>query len=504
MMKALLALPTALLLAACNNHDTVDIPVPVIPDRPAPELFAGDSDIRVGVDISLASIQQLMQQQVQASYSGQIPDPADALTEDRVEWLVNRGGISLVEGPGGELQFTIPIDSASASLKGRFGVKKRNKGFLGWIENVFSTDFSETVNFAGSINGSLKPRVGSDWTVDPQFNVSVNLSKAETTLFGKALKISFRSKLEEAIGPALKAQVIELNAALRNEPKAKEAFVRAWNDLHQVTAVSSDPPLWLTTSPSKISLADPSISAGFLRLRLDAKLDTRLYFTKTEPKKTQPPPFPTVNDQPTGNTGYQLAVPVALKLSDFQELAASAKLPEYEDGGITVEFGNITVSGDNGRMVLGVDIKARHASIDRGIKTRLYLLGNPRLDPVTMTLSADRLDFSVATKSKLGQAAQWLLKPAILSEASKRAVFSYRDQSQSFAELANARLEELKQKLPMGVSADLKLSSIEISRLLVDDGWLSAVVIALGPAQVMVDFDPQVPMLLASTSSATQ
>lgn len=486
-LQRLLASAAILALLGCEKSTSIDIPEPVIPDKPVPELFVESSAIRLGLDVPIASIQQQLEARIPRSFNGRINDPTDLLTDDYIQWGVQRGAVSLAAGGPDVLIFTIPFSQGSVSLKGIVGVKRRNKGPLGWIEKTLSEPFSETANFAGTVSGSLRPTLQTDWSIDPHLDLSVNLTKAQADLFGKAIRISFRGKVEEAIAPKIREQVIALNNEVRSNPRIREAFADAWNQLHQVVAASTDPPVWLTVKPTSLHISNPVIDDKLVHMRLDAELDTRLYLMKDKPAAADVTELPSLTATPPTETGFRIAVPVAMKLGDFKEIAAKADLPKFDDGNMSVTFEDITVGGDNGRLIIGADVFAKHKSVSHAVKAKLYVVGDPRLDTASMTLSVQNADFSVGTKNVLVKAAEWLLKPVILAEINKRAVFAYSEKREQLVKQANDKLAELKDGLPKGVSTDLKVDTLDITHLVIDDGWLTAVITASGPAQVVVD-----------------
>lgn len=146
--------------------------------------------------------------QVIGTHSGTIADPTDALTDDQVRYSfeLTEASVSFDEGI---ITILASVQDGSATMSGIFGVPRKNKGPLGWLEKAASTSVRETIDFAGNAEIMLIPHV-IDGKVLFTSEVDVDLNKAQVQLFGKAMKVSLRSHLEKTLTEKIETELSSL------------------------------------------------------------------------------------------------------------------------------------------------------------------------------------------------------------------------------------------------------------------------------------------------------
>jgi hypothetical protein len=488
-LSAVLCVVATLLAGGCSRS-SFKVPEPVVPAAQRPDVFPDISTVGVDLALSIPALQAKADGAVDEVFSGVEDDPSNLLSDDTLRWEVRRGKVELSAGSRGELQFRIPIASASATLRGRLGIRRGSSGLLGDVEGLLGKSFSQTAQLGGMISGSVSPKLQPDWTIDPQLSLDIALDKAEARLFGQAIKISLRGEIERAVRPKLMALAARANEVLRREARFKKAVASGWSKLHAVTMIAPQPRIWFIMTPTEFGASDPVIESGVLHMRFVATLKTALSAQTEPPLRPALADLPPPGAPPSGAAGFSLGVPVSVRLSDGRpdgwEGEVSVPIPGTR---AMVKLSNMLLSGDNGRLVIGVDIEASHPSMRRTTRGRVYMIGTPKLDPATFTLSAEDLDYSVETRNALVGLASWLVKGPVLKELRKKAVFTFASGRQALLAQANAKLAEARSKLPAGFDVNLQLSQVDLAGLVVDDGWATVLLTASGPASVTLNGD---------------
>ena len=439
------------------------------------------------VSVPMDRLAQLLDSNVPREFSGTVGDPTDALTEDAIDWKFQRGGIELKPGPGGAILFATQIQGGSAILHGRFGLRRRNGGLLGRIESAFSESFSETVHFAGTVSGSIKPTFGPDWSLNPNLETSVSFSKAEAQLFGKALKLSFRGKAAEKVNDDLRKKVAEFNEQLKRDKQLRNAAVAAWADLRAPRSISDDPPAFLRLQPVSIAISEPTMVDGNvgLNLKFSTLAEIRLAESPPESETIEFPPLQYAISEPGS---FQLAVPINVKLKDMK--------PQYPNGSSAFNFdsdyGSVKVSkvtlGSSGEnLVIRAAIVADPKGLNRNVAANIMVFGKPELSTDKGQVSLKNLRYSVKTKDALLKMSNKLAGPWLLKELQKKAVFQFAKDKQEVLGKANQQLETALSALPQGVTSDIKIDTLDTERVIVSNGWMILVAEASGPLNVDVD-----------------
>jgi hypothetical protein len=463
----------------------LEIEVPTVSAKAPPLLGETQSHVTMELAVSLDELRRGLNQHFPRRFAGSVGDPTDALTQDSVNWSVERGDIEFFP-QGDAIGFRMPLPQASASLEGVFGVKRKNKGPLGWLEQLASVKFSETAHFGGRVTGSIKPVVNSDWTVNPNLKLEVHLDKAEAYFFGKAVKVSFRGEIRKELDKAARKFVDETNAKLKSDPRLHEELEIVWAKLHHAERLVETPSTWLSSRPNAIAIAEPVVEDGMLVLKAGASVSTAVLIQSGAPA-VERSPLPPPTGSAVSTEGFALSVAVGVKLDEFErrrakELGLARKITH---DGSTLEIADIRLYGDDGELFLGVDVIASKGFFER-VEGTLYLKGAPVLDPRSGRLLVNDLAYDLHTSDALLQAANWLLADDFLAELQKRAVFNHVGAEGELLARANEEIAKAKTRLPDGVEAELHLRDISLSRLVVDDGWLVAVIDASGPARLEI------------------
>ncbi|MEO0923000.1 MAG: hypothetical protein AAFY09_09545 [Pseudomonadota bacterium] len=145
---------------------------------------------------ALGSLSKHASNTVEQTYTGRINDAGgNWLTDDYANYRIDLRNTKFSK-VGNDFKFTGDLVNGEATLHGVAGVKRKNKGILGWLEKLVSVKFRETVALKGTVTGTLTPIYdGGDLRFKP--TVNVDFTKAHGLAIGKIAKFSIRGKLEK-------------------------------------------------------------------------------------------------------------------------------------------------------------------------------------------------------------------------------------------------------------------------------------------------------------------
>lgn len=462
--------------------EPLSIPAPAYASSAPPEVESLPSHAQVELRFGIQGLQAALNARAPKQFGARIANPTSALTEDTIRWNLKLETISLGSSDGA-LSFVVPF-RGRASLEGRFGVRRRNGGLLGELEDALSESFSETVNIGGEVHGTLRPVLRPDWTIDPNLSVRVNLSQAEARLFGRAIRVSFRDAIESEVNAAATAFVAKANKHIASDATIRREVKKGWDALHQVIRVYESPAVFVTLKPLAFGASDPVVTQDDVVLRLAASMDTAVRVGH-EPPNEAASDIPALSQVADDGDGFSLAVPVAVELSSLQAVGPEELgLPSAFDTAVGhVRLQRLSLLGDGRVLYLAADLEA-HSDWYNRVAGTVYLAGTPVLDEEQGLLRLEGLRFDTETSSYLVDAASFLLEPVVLAELNKRALFNVRSMSDELVAASRVELATMKESLPAGIELDAHISHVGVSKLVVDDGWL--VVVAEGTGAITI------------------
>jgi len=447
---------------------------------------APPSQIAVELNIPLANLQAALNSRLPSRLQGVVADPSDLVTEDTLEWSITLGTISL-HPAGNAVKFSLPMQAAEARLQGRMGVKRKNDGLLGKLEEAAGFTFSETAHFAGTVTGLIQLDVTPDWTLAPILQASVKLSQAEAQLFGKAITVSFRGAIQDRVDQAMARLSTDLREQLASSNALRETVQQAWEDIYALKQVSAQPRTWLTLEPSALGLGTPQLDKQTLTVVVQALVESAVIIADKAPtlsKQALPAPMP----MPSTTQGLHLLIPLAVKLSDFQAVSPDVLgLPTHIDvSGGQLKLQQLALQGQGGQLYLKATLEAQLGWF-KSIEATVYIAAQAVLDTTNNELYLEQLDYDLRTKNALLKTADTLLKPTVLSELAERSRFSLEPTTAELLAQAQAKLDELEADLPSGLNADFNLFNSQVKQLVVADNWLILLVEAEGVATMQFD-----------------
>jgi hypothetical protein len=134
-----------------------------------------------------------------------------------------------------------------------------------------------------------------------------------------------------------------------------------------------------------------------------------------------------------------------------------------------VSGARLRVLGDG--LLMALDFQAR-GPLARGARGRLFLRGQPVFDPQAKVLRLAGLEYDLATRSRLLNAAGWLLRSDLLASLEREARFDVAATLREADRQAQEAVRSL--RFPAGLRGEIRLDSASVTQLVVSDGYLYA------------------------------
>jgi hypothetical protein len=455
---------------------------PPVPAAPPPHRET-QSELNLQVTVGLPALEALIEANLPRSYDGVLADPTGLLGNSAIHWAVNRGPVTLTALPDGRIGFTAPILKSSATLQGQVNAGTGASGLMGAVQRAIGPPYAQTVDFAGSISGSLAPRVLPDWTIDPALKIEVKFDQAESQLFNTPLRLSFREQAERIVGASATTLVTAANAWLKTDPRLRDAAANAWAQAGGSHAITTRPPVWLRIVPQAIAIAPLTATGRDAGVTFAATVATDVVLAAAVPDVTVPP-LPPLSDTAPAPGRFVLKVPVSVRLAELAPLGAGQRIDLGGDRSVTID--NLALDGANGIVGVTADVVLHQGRLFDRVAARVHLSGRPEVDAAAGRLSVTGLRYTVGSRNALVQSGAWALQPLVVRAIERRAVFDLPGGRPALVAAANAQIALMIAQMP-GVTAQLKLDDLGASDLAVENGWLTLFGSASGTAALRID-----------------
>lgn len=450
-----------LFLASCAPS------APVLIDPPAPPPGVrilpddvGQASFFLPVEIPLAEVRGQVEAMVPRQLEEQRQeDYSPVLEEDSWRLLAVRGAID-VGFAADRFVFRFPVEGR-LTFAGRLRPVPVGRG----------VPVRESVDFSGVVTGAVKPSLAPDWRLRLDAQAQLDLSRAEVEVF-EVVKVSLRGLLQDEIDPVLERELRKAMERAAAGWKLREQAAAAWKALHVSQEVLDGEGLWLRFRPAEVRVAALRAEGDWLRTGFAITGQAHLGFPRgaAPPPAPAPLPPPGVLAAPSGR--LEIEVPVLASDADLSRLAAKRlqgtrrQIGGYE---MAISGASLRVLGDG--MLVALDFQAR-GPFARGAQGRLFLRGRPVFDPQAKVLRLAGLDYDLATRSRLLQTADWLLRADVLASLERETRF---DVAATLREADRKAQEAVKGfRFPAGLKGEIRLDSATVTDLVVSDGYLYA------------------------------
>lgn len=458
-------------------------PKPEIQPTAAFEPIVSESSVFIPVNISAELISKTIEQQVPRSFSQtKRLDIGGPIRQERVELSGSRQALSTKTGPNG-ISVSGTVNPVRARIRGRIDL------LLG------STSFSQSVNGNIRFDLSSKPEFLTDWKVNPNLTYRFHVPEMRTSIANVGT-ISVRGKTTEALN--------EMGAKFQKDYRDnfplnddfKTGAQDLWSKAHQVVEIYDAPQTWLVTSPRSIQVMQPKFSETSMTLGLGMRINNQIIVQENMPEQ-EPLPFPETLEiiaEPTEDN-LEVNIPIALDFNTLNNAASKEiglRKPKIEQTvageTIVVQIEGLNLIPSGNGLIVELDIQSSSGGFF-GDKTsgKIYLLATPFLDKASKTLKFLDLDYHAETKSTIGNAAAFLLKPIVLSELENELTLDLKDLEQQAIDKAKEEIMELNKSTPSGVAIKLDPNAINLNEVIVGSDNLNIVLAVDARLDVKID-----------------
>ncbi|NET40547.1 DUF4403 family protein [Okeania sp. SIO2B3] len=424
-----------------------------------------ESILNLPVRIPLTNIQKALNLNISQTFSGTEADPTDLLSNDTLTYEINRKDLS-IGTQNNLITFSVPI-SGTARIKG-----KVNLGFT-------KIPVSARTNIAGTIFGDLSLGIDNEWNIQPNLNVSTNLTKADVPIKNVGT-ISIRSILKKQVDKAINKEKPKLIAELVEKLNLKTEVTKQWNNLHLSERVNQDPSIWIKTEPQSVSFKEFDLSDGE---NVQSGIAIKMFVDTCICKEA-----PVVNFKPLPNLIIQdriidkflISLPVQVSVDELNNTLESEVRGKSlsVDENLKVIVNEINLSPLGEKILVKVDFKTDKGSLLQGAKGILYLWGKIFYDQESNNLKVVELDYDVDTKNALLSTADSLLKPVLLQQIEERLSFPLDKELNRAKDEANKYIQQI--KLPPEIDANIEVKKIEVEKVVVTNNDIFLVLLADG------------------------
>jgi hypothetical protein len=464
-MATSLAVPV-LAIGTIFTTVTPEAPRIAAPERPP----VTESVLRVPVEVPYALIERLVNEKAPVEVQGSRPDPTDLMYDDVLRYRVQRGAISVHQGPGCA-EISMPIHG-SATAHGRVGAR----GWLGRM--VLSTSLQETAEFAGTVKGCVRFDVGPDWSVTPTVSLDLQLDRAEVRLIRDWIPVSFRTLATEEFNKRKGQIVSDVTAEIVTALDLKSKVQTAWASAAGVHTISTSPAAFAVVRPTRIVAEAPRFdSADAIHFGIGVVAQVEVVAGK-KPAAPAAPTLPSLSTVAKLPSDSQLSIPVQVDLRVVNEELKKAlgTAPIDVDDGKFIRIKGASIVADGAKAVLKLDVEGRRAWYLPDVRGVLYVTATPVWDAGSQTLALRKLDYTVATRNAFVNAVAWMAKPIALQVLESRARIDLSSSLEAARERANREIAALSREVLVGPAATVR--SVRLTQVALQNQ--SLVVIATG------------------------
>jgi hypothetical protein len=428
-----------------------------------------ESVVRLPIEIPYSLIEELVNEKAPLAASDHVNNPTSALSEDSLYWHMKRGHITVSRG-NNCIVVSVPV-SGHATAKGKLGIKK--KSFLGFIP--LRIPVQETAHFSGVVNGCVTFDIAPDWTLVPKVSLDLDLKKAEVRL-ANAVPVSFRGLAEKEFNKQKGKIIRDVTDAVVSGMAVKAQVQKGWDSLNAVYKVSADPEVYARVASSRVifqPLTFDKLDAVTVGVGLVAEIGT---FVGVKPPVATPKPLPPIEPVAELAGNSELRVPVVVNLDAVNEVLEkklSAEPVDVEEGK-KLSITSARLASRNGRALLTLGYEIERAWYLPDASGTIDIEARPVLDSDKQTLAFRELDYSVSTRSRLVNAAAWLLKPVVLKAIESRASVELAPHLANARASANEQVKLLTSK--GGLASAPSVDKLRIDKVVIHRDALIAVV----------------------------
>lgn len=502
---ALVALGLVGVIAYEVAAPTGKTPAPPIVALPPLPPAARNSIVMAPVSITLSAIRDAAEKATPRNFAGKADNPAAQILQNAdINWSAARGAIAAT-GAQDALSLATPI-SGKVNVTGALSAKV--SGALGdAIGNLLGTDAAKQVGglniknlnanaeIKGNVVITMRPRLATNWHVEPNFAAQVNLG--DTSLNVAGARVSVPGQVKPVIDKTVNDQIGIISDKIRKDPTLLRNARAQWGKACRSVSLKGAPglpPVWLEIKPTRALAAQPAIDANAVTMVIGIEAETRVTPAETKPDCVFPEKITLI---PPTSGGINVAVPIDVPFTEISKLVDAAlagrTFPEDGSGAIavTVKHATVTPSGPQLLISLEVEAKEQKSLFGFGAKATVHIWGKPLVDQGQQMLRLADLKLAVESDAAFGLlgAAARAAVPHLQRALLEKTVIDLKPFADNARERIAGQIAEL-QRNDSGVRVDTDVSSLTLTEIAFDSQVLRVIAAAEGTVNVFVNALP--------------
>ena len=394
----LLVTAMSITLTGCSSTDKLNASAPEATTVAAPAYRPQLSSITVPVSISVAAMEDKLNEEVKG-----ILYRDTNLDDDNVAVTVSKGGRMSIRAEKDKVYFSVPL---------RIYAKGRWK----WdpCKLCPAIDKTEDTTFDMVIKTESKIGLTDDYRINTITSGDFEWGNTKPVLELGPLKIGLARFVEPALRNQMATLSKQLDKELQSRLDMKKYVAQAWQMVQEPVKLDDDMNAWLTVVPKEVRMAPLYAQNG--------TLNTRLGITSYISVTTDGKPQTQINKNlPKLIVDNRLADDIQIGLTTTIPYAHASKMVQAQvakqtykfDGGkseLTVNDAAILPGGEQLVLMLDVNGKTKAGLFTKKIVGKVYLRGTPYYDAQTASIKVRDVDYDLDTKDKLLNTASWLAK----------------------------------------------------------------------------------------------
>ncbi len=276
--------------------------------------------------------------------------------------------------------------------------------FNGWAEvskSILGKVIRKRENIEGKATAllTLKPTLNPDWHITANITSDIYIQKAELEILG--LTISIRRILTKLVRDKVLPKLEDVMVKYIANIDIKTRVAGLWTRLHEPIALNQDPPIVLVMEPLEILAQRLSSDGKIFSLSFGIKTYIHANIGGTSANSVSPAAqrigLPDIRFVNTLESGYHIIAPIEVTYTAIENFAKPYVEKTHKLKGINTRIENLMLYGSGSQLVAGL----RFSLPTLGAKGQLYLLGTPRYDVDTRSISVTEFDYTLTTQNLL-------------------------------------------------------------------------------------------------------
>jgi hypothetical protein len=478
---------------------------PALAQTPALQPITRTSTVVAPAAVSLSAIQSAMESAAPRNLNG---NRAGATRENptniNVEWVVNRGALSVIGRPDG-MTVSTPLNGslrANGSLAAVNAATGQVGGAIGAVlgsiggntgrqlGELAGKTFDQRAELQGSVAVTSRPTILPTWRIAPNLAAQVSIGDVSMPIGG--LRLNMANEVKPIVDRSVREQMAVLEARVRNDATLEQTVRGEWSKLcHSFplgVAGPGAPNLWLEIKPTRVVAAQPRVTASALNLLIGVDAQTRVVSAETKPSCPFPAQIEIVPQLTPGR--INVGVPIDVPFTDVNRLLQAQldgkTFPEDNSGSVSVTIRHVEVAASGDQLLISLRVRVgQRRFFSFGADATIHVWGKPQLDADKQELRLKDIELDIDADAALVDAAAGAALPYLKPLLAEKAVIDLKPFSVDARKKIETVLASFK-KVQAGVNVDAKIDALRLVGIAFDAKILRVIAEADGSVNVAV------------------